>query len=82
MPHINFSSTAWDGCSEIHLGKLNSLLCRAAKLLNPDGNLSTDEKQKALSILPLQRRLDFNKALLMFKANRSMVYSDITSLFS
>ena len=82
MPHINFSSTVWDGCSEIHLSKLNSLHRRAAKLLNLDKNLTTDEKQKALSILPLQRQLDFNKALLIFKANRSMVPSYITSLFS
>ena len=82
MPHISFSSTFWDICSEIHLSKLNSLHRRPAKLLNPDRNLSTDEKQKALSILSLQRHLDFNKALLMFKAKRSMVPSYITSLFS
>ena len=82
MPHINFSSTVWDGYSEIHLSKLNSLHRRSAKLLNPDKNLTKDEKQKSLSILPLQRQLDFNKALLMFKANRSMVPSYITSLFS
>ena len=82
MPHINFSSTVWVGCSEIHLSKLNSFHRRAAKLLNPDKNLTTDEKQKALSILRLQRQLDFNKALLMFKANRNMVPSCITSLFS
>ena len=44
MPHINFSSTVWDGCSEIHLSKLNSLHRCAAKLLNPDRNLSADEK--------------------------------------
>ena len=80
MPHINFSSTVWDGCSEIYLSKLNSLFRRTAKLLNPDKNLTTDEKQKAL--LPLQRQLDFNKALLMFKANSSLVSSYITSLFS
>ena len=82
MPHINFSSTVWDGCSEIHLSELNSLHRRAAKLLNPDKNLTTDEKQEALSNLPLQRQLDFNEALLMFKANRRMVPSYITSLFS
>ena len=51
------------------------------KLFNQDKNLTTDEKQKALNILPLQRQLDFSKALL-FKANRSMVPSYITSLFS
>ena len=78
IPHINFSPTVWDGCSEIHLSELNSRQRRAAKLLNPDETVSTDEKQKARSILPLQRQLDFNKAL--FKANRSMVPSFIPSL--
>ena len=67
MPHISFSSTVWDGCGETHLSKLNSLYRRASKLLIPDKNLSTDEKQKALGILPLQKQLGFNKALLMFR---------------
>ena len=55
LPHISFSSTVWDGCGETHLIKLNSLHRRAAKLLLPDKNSSTDEKMKALSILPLQK---------------------------
>ena len=84
MPHINFSSTSTvlDSCSEIQLSKLNSLHRRAAKLLNPNQNLTADEKQKSLSILSLQRQLDFNKVSLMFKANKSMVPSYITSLSS
>ena len=47
LPHISFSSTVWDGCGEIHLNKLNSLHRRAAKLLLPDKNLSTDEKNES-----------------------------------
>ena len=82
MPLMNFSSTVWNGCGEIHLSKLNSLHRLTAKMLYQDKNLTTDEKQKALSIHPLQRQLNFNKALLMFKANRTMVPSYITSLFS
>ena len=82
IPHINFSSTVWDDCSEIHLSKLNPLHRRAGKLLNPDKNLSTGEEQKDLSILPIQRQLDFNKMPLMFKATWSTVPSYITSLFS
>ena len=63
MPKINFSSTVWPGCNEIHLSKLNSLNRCAAELLTPDKNLTTDEKQKTLSILTLQRPLEVNKAL-------------------
>ena len=62
--------------------KLNSLHRRAAKLLLPDKNSSTDEKMKALSILPLQKQLYFNKAVLMFKVNRRMTPSYIISLFT
>ena len=82
LPHISFSSTVWDGCGETHLIKLNSLHRRAAKLLLPDKNSSTDEKMKALSILPLQKQLYFNKAVLMFKVNRRMTPSYIISLFT
>ena len=82
LPHVSFSSTVWDGCSETHLNKLNSLHRRAAKLLLPNKNLSTDEKMKALSILPLQKQLYFNKAVLMFKVNRRMIPSYIISLFT
>ena len=37
---------------------------------------------KALSILPLQKQLYFNKAVLMFKMNRRMTPSYIISLFT
>ena len=47
LPHISFSSTVWDGCGETHLIKLNSLHRRAAKLLLPDKNSSTDEKNES-----------------------------------
>ena len=79
--HINFSSTVWDGCGETHLNKLNSLHRRAAKLLHPDKNSSTDEKLKAHNISPLQKQLDFNNAVLMFKVNRKMTPSYVISLF-
>ena len=82
LPHVSFSSTVWDGCGETHLNKLNSLHRRAAKLLLPDKNSLTDEKMKALSILPFQKQLYFNKAVLMFKANRRMIPSYIISLFT
>ena len=80
LPHISFSSTVWDGCGEAHLIKLNSLHRRTAKLLLSDKNSSTDEKMKALSILPLQKQLYFNKTVLMFQVNRRMTPSYIISL--
>ena len=82
LPDISFSSTVWDGCGKTHLIKLNSLHRRAAKLLLPDKNSSTDEKMKALSILPLQKQLYFNKTVLMFKVNRRITPSYVMSLFT
>ena len=81
LPHISFSSTVWDGCCETHLNKLNSLHRRAAKLLLPVKNSSTDEKWKAFSRLPLQKQLDFYKVVLMFKVNKKLVPSYIISFF-
>ena len=82
LPHISISSTLRDGCGETHLNKLNSLHRRAAKLLLSDKNSSTDDKMKAFSIIPLQKQLYFNKAVLMFKVNRRMTPSYIVSLFT
>ena len=65
LTHVSFSSTVWDGCGETHLNELKSLHRRAAKLLLSDKKLSTDEKMKALSILPLQKQQYFNKAVLI-----------------
>ena len=48
LPRISFSSTVWDGCGETHLNRLNSLHSRAAKLLLPEKNSSTDEKNESL----------------------------------
>ena len=82
LPHISYSSTVWGGHGETHLNKLNSLHHRAAKLLLLDKNSSTDEKMKALSILPLQKQLYVNKAVLIFKVNRRMTPSYVISLFT
>ena len=81
LPHISFSSTVWDGCGETHLNRLNSLHRRTATSLQ-DKNSSTDEKMKALSILPLQKQLYFNKAVLMFKVSRMITPFYIVSLFT
>ena len=80
VPLISFSSTVWDGCCETHLNKLSSHHGRAAKLLLLDENSSTDEKLKALGILPLRKQLNFNKGIPMFKVNRKITPSYTISL--
>ena len=82
QPHIDFASTVWDGASEAHLKPLNSLHRRAIKRVsdkNPE--ISTDDKFKQLGILPLQKQLLFNKAVLMRKITLSATPSYLTSMF-
>lgn len=67
-PHVDFASTLWDSCSENHLKKLNSLYRRAARLILPDPSLSTDDRLKALHLLPLDKHLALNKVILVHKA--------------
>jgi hypothetical protein len=57
----------WSGASANHIQILKSLHRRAAKLILPDPSLSTDEKQRVLNILPIERQFMYNTAVLMFK---------------
>ena len=71
--HIDYASTLWDGSSEAHLKRLNSLNRRAAKYILPDSTLSTDQKLQKLEILPLSKQFLFNKGVIMYKVwNRSL----------
>lgn len=82
MPHINYASTLWDNCSDVHLKRLNSLHRRAAKLILHESNKSTDEKLKLLNFLPLKDQLTLNKAVLMYKVMKSDVPGYLQSHFS
>ena len=82
FPDISFSSTMWDSCGETHLKKTELTSPLTAKLLLPDKNSSTDGNMKALSKLPLQKQLYFDKAVLMIKVNRRITPSYIISLFT
>ena len=65
--HIDYASTLWDGLSDNIFKKLSSLYRRAAKLINPDITLNTDQKLKSLDMLPLKDHLLFNKSTFMYK---------------
>ena len=67
LSHLNYSSTIWDGCSQDTFNKINRLHRRAIKILSPMKNITTDEKMKALDILPLNKHLTYNKARLIHK---------------
>ena len=79
--HIDYSSTLWDGCSDVHFKSINSLHRRAAKRIMPDDTLTTDQKLKKLQLLPLNKHLLFNKAVLMFKIWNRTAPDYLCSLF-
>ena len=66
-PHIDYASAAWDGCSYVLKKRLNSLHIRAAKLIFPDTTLTTDHKLKEIRIMSLQKHLEYNKGLVMYR---------------
>ena len=79
--HLTYTSTDWDGCSDILFNKLNSLHRRAAKLMISDSSLSTNTKLRYLGILPLKEKLMFNKAVLVFKAYKNLAPPYLKQLF-
>jgi len=73
MPHINYASTLWDGASNHYMKHLNSLHRRSAKIILSGEEISTDDKLKKLNILPLNKQLKFNKAVMMYKVFNNQV---------
>ena len=79
--HLTYTSTVWDGCSDILFNKLYSFHRRAARLMISDSSLSTDTKLRYLGILPLQEKLMFNKAVLVFKEYKNLAPPYLKQLF-
>ena len=79
----------WDGCSESPFFKrLNSLHCRAAKLIlsdqsiPTDPSIPTDDKLNCLKLLLFTKQLKYNKAVVMFKVCNGKTPEYIRSLFT
>ena len=81
LSYINYASSVWDGSSEVHLKKLNSLHRRAAKIIGKGQNLSTEDKQKQLNMLPLKKQFIYNKSIFMYKVFHCNAPQYLQSLF-
>ena len=66
--HLDYASTVWDGSSEVHLKRLNSLHRRAAKQILPGHDLSADQILDQLKMLPLKKHFLYNKAIFVCKS--------------
>ena len=64
LTHFCYASNLWDNCADTHFKKLNSSHRRAIKLIHPDKHVDTDIKFKQLELLPLDRQLTYNKAII------------------
>jgi hypothetical protein len=79
--HLDYASVIWDGISDALFNKLNSLHRRAAKLINPDPSLTTDEKMTAIGMLPLKHHLFYNKAVYLYKILHNKAPGYLRNLF-
>ena len=72
MPTLNLTliirhSCGTDGCSDVFKKRLNYLHRRAVKLIFPDTTLTTDQKLKEMKRISLQKQLEYNKGLFMYR---------------
>ena len=80
--HIDYPSVAWDGCSDVLKKILNSLHRRAIKLIFPDTTLTTDQKLNEMIIMSLQKQLEFNKGLFMYRVLSNEALEYIANLYT
>jgi hypothetical protein len=65
LPIIDYASTLWDNSSDSNLKLIQRMHKRALKLVLLKSSSLTIQDYKQLNVLPLQKRLFFNKAMCM-----------------
>ena len=81
-PHIDYASVVWGGYSDVFNKILNSLHRRAVKLIFPDTTLTTDQKFKDMRIMSLQKQLEYNKGLFMYRVFSNEAPEYISNLYT
>ena len=69
LSHFNYCSTVWGMSKSVSMKKLNQLHRRAGRILLPSDTQTTDEKLKSLDLLPLQKQIEFNTLMQMYKVH-------------
>ena len=75
-------SVVWDGCSDVLKKRLNSLHRRAVKLIFPDTTLITDQKLKEMRIMSLQKQLEYDKGLFIYRVLSNEAPEYISNLYT
>ena len=83
-PHIDYASvcTSYASCNDVLKKRLNSLHRTAVKLILPDTTLTTDQKLKEMKIMSLQKQLEYNKGLFMYRLLSSEAPEYISNLYT
>ena len=79
---MDYSSSLWDTASAKTLKQLGRLHKRAIKLVLQKTTSLTDDDYKSLNVLPIYKRLNFNKGILMHKIITGKVPPYLTNSFS
>ena len=78
--YINYASNIWSCTAKSNLARLESIYKRGAKIILSDPLLSTLQKQAKLDILPLNKQLEFNKLVSVFKTRINLAPDYVTNL--
>ena len=81
-PHVDYVSVMWDGCSDVLKKRLNSLHRRAVKLIFPDTTLTSDQKLKKMRIMSLQKQLEYDKGLFIYRVFSNEAPEYISNLYT
>ena len=81
MPLIDYGSVVWGTTSSSNLDRISKLQKRAARIiLHADFNTPSAEMFKELNWLPIVKWLNYNKAVLTYKAMNKLTPQYITDL--
>ena len=81
-PDIDYASEVWDRCCDVLKKRLYSLSRRSVKLIFPDTTLTIDQKLKEMRIMNLQKQLEYNKGLFMYRVLSNEVPEYISNLYT
>ena len=80
-PYTDYPSVVWDGCSDVLKKRLNTLH-RSVKLIFSDTTLTTDQKRKEMRRRSLQKQLEYNKGLFMYRVLNNEAPEYLSNLYT
>jgi hypothetical protein len=82
LPHLDYCNTIWGNTTKSNKDKLLRLQKRSARMIFNDYVSSSAELFTKLNWLPFEKRVERNKAVLVFKCTNSLVPAYMQKLFT